>query len=286
MRTKLLFTFLIFNFLVESSFSQTYIPMLNNSTWNIVIANFGGSQNAIINPGIDVIIGSYTYKKFIDPTTSTDVFIREDINTKRVYRYINGADRILYDFSLQVSNSIILGNGYTYTVNSITNIDVNGGTRRKFTLTNGFFNETWIEGVGSNSHPLKPSYELPSDPYIYLTCSAQNGMNIYNHGIANGQTTPSNCSMLLGIEDQEYSNSKIIFSPNPFKSELLINSIIDLQNSTLKIYNPTGELVKEINNLNGKNIIVKRENLKNGFYFAKLLQNEKLITTHKIIISD
>ncbi len=286
MKTKLLFTFVFLTLLVEKSFSQTYIPMLNNSTWNVVSANFGGSQNLVINPGIDIVIGSYTYKKFIDPTTSLNVFLREDISTKKVYRNVGGVDQLLYDFSLQVSNSITLGNGSTYTVISITNVDVNGGTRRRFSLDNGFFSETWIEGVGSSQNPFRPSYEMPSDPYIYLTCSAQNGINIYNHGIANGQPTPTDCSMLLNVEDIKYLSQEINVSPNPFKTELLISAKFNFENSTLKIYNSIGQLVKEINNINGQNIIIKRENLNNGIYFAQLTQNGKLISNHKIIVTD
>ncbi|HWR94832.1 MAG TPA: T9SS type A sorting domain-containing protein [Flavobacterium sp.] len=288
MKTKLLFTIILLTLLLENLFSQTYIPMLNNSSWNIESATFLGSQNFVINPGVDVVIGSYTYKKFIDPTiygANKDVFLREDISTKRVYRNINGVDQLLYDFSLNVSDNIILGNGQNYTVSSITNVNVNGGTRRRIHLDDGFFSETWIEGVGSNNHPLKPFYELPSDPYIYLTCSAQNGISIYNHGLANGGN-PSDCSMLLSIDDINYVKEEINFSPNPFKAELLITTNFYFENSTLKLFNSLGQLVKEINNINGQNIIIKRENLNSGIYFTQFIQNGKLISTDKIIISD
>ena len=293
MKTKLLFTFVFLTFLVENSFSQAYIPMLNNSSWNIVSANFGGSQNLVIGPGVNVVVGSYTYKKFTDPSIySSDNYIREDVSTKKVYRNVGGIDQLLYDFSLNVSDNIILSDGKNYTVQSITNVNVVGGTRRMFSLIHyiGTFagnSETWIEGVGSNRHPLKPQYEMIfSDPYIYLSCSAQNGINIYNHGIANGQPTPTNCSMLLSLDEISNLSKEINFSPNPFKTELLISTKFNFENSTLKIFNSIGQLVKEMNNLNGENIIIKRENLNSGIYFAQLIQNGKLISNHKIIITD
>lgn len=285
MKPKLLFAF-AFLFLVQNSKSQTYIPMLNNVSWYITIANFGGAQNLVINPAVDVLIGSYTYKKFIDPTNNESVFLREDISTQRVYRNIEGNDQILYDFSLQVGNTILLSNGSNYNVVSITNLDVNGGTRRVINLSNGFSNEAWIESVGSRRHPLKPTYELPSDPYIYLTCSAQNGINIYNDGIANGQPTPTDCSMLLSVDDLNYVKKEIILSPNPFKSELSISSKSDFENGTLKILNSIGQIVRVINNINGKNIIFKRENLNSGIYFAQLIENNKVISNNKVIIVD
>ncbi|MEH6538252.1 MAG: hypothetical protein V7719_17780 [Psychroserpens sp.] len=187
----------------ENYNSQTYIPILNNSSWNIASANFSGTTNLVIERGTDIVIGSNTYKKFIDPTIyNTDNYIREDIPNKKVYRNVNGIDEILFDFSLDISDSIILGDGDSYIVTSVTNINVLDGVRKQIRLVHyeGAFiekSEVWIEGIGSSFHPLKPNYEIIfSDPYIYLTCSAQNGINIYNHGIANGQPEPTDCSIL------------------------------------------------------------------------------------------
>ena len=287
MKTKLLFTLFFLTLLVEKSSSQTYIPMLNNSTWNIVSASFGGAQNLPTAQGIDVVIGSFTYKKFIDPTTNTDVYLREDIANRRVYRRVGGNDQLLYDFSIPNSSSITLSNGYTYSV-TVSTVNINGGgTRKKLYLYNAAVpSENWIEGVGSSNNPFRPYYELPSDPYIYLTCSAQNGINIYNHGIANGQTNPTDCSILLSVEEINYVKQEVNFSPNPFKTELLISKKSNFENSTLKIFNSIGQLIKEIENINGQNIIINRETLNSGIYFAQLIENGKIISTNKIIILD
>ncbi|MEO4005499.1 T9SS type A sorting domain-containing protein [Flavobacterium sp. CAU 1735] len=285
MSKKLRFIVLFLTALAGNAFSQAYIPMLNNSSWNIVSANFGGSSNLIINPGTDVVIGSYTYKKFFDPTTNSDTYLREDVATKKVYRNIGGVDRILYDFSLQVSNTITLGNGSTYTVISITNIPVNGGTRRKFFLDNGFFSENWIEGVGSSQHPLRPSYEMPSDPYIYLTCSAQNGVNIYNHNLANGQPTATDCTM-LSVDELSFKSRDIQYAPNPFTTELYITAPSDFKNATIKVFNSIGQLVRELTNVNGNTITVRRDNLNSGIYFVRIQESGKIMATNKIILTN
>lgn len=285
MSKKLRFTVLFLTALAGNAFSQAYIPMLNNSSWNIVSANFGGSSNLIINPGTDVVIGSYTYKKFFDPTTNSDTYLREDVATKKVYRNIGGVDRILYDFSLQVSNTITLGNGSTYTVISITNIPVNGGTRRKFFLDNGFFSENWIEGVGSSQHPLRPSYEMPSDPYIYLTCSAQNGVNIYNHNLANGQPTATDCTM-LNVDELSFKSHDIQYAPNPFTTELYITAPSDFKNATIKVFNSIGQLVRELTNVNGNTVTVRRDNLNSGIYFVQIQESGKIMATNKIILAN
>lgn len=292
MKTKLLITTFLLVFCFKDSYSQTYIPMLNNSTYNLVSANFQGPENLTLTPGIEVVIGSHTYKKYADPTIySSDNYIREDIAAKKVYRNVAGSEQLLYDFSLQVGNTITLSDGKIYTVNSITNVNVIGGQRRMFYLIHyiGTFpgnSETWIEGVGSNRHPFKPTYEMYfSDPYIYTTCSAQNGINIYNHGIANGSTA-TDCSMLLNSNDENYLSHKIFFSPNPFKNELTITSEFNFENSNLKMYNSLGQLVKEVKKLNGPIATITRENLKSGIYFIQISKDEKIISSNKIIVAD
>lgn len=291
MRPKLLFATIVL-LAFQFSFSQPYIPMLNNSSWNLVSSNFFGNENLLMSGGVDVVIGAYTYKKYTDPTIYTsDNFVREDVANRKVYRNVNGVDQLLYDFSLQVGNHIVLSDGKNYVVQSITNVNVVGSQRRMFNLvyyvgTFAVNSEVWIEGVGSNRHPLKPAFEMIfSDPYIYTTCSAQNGVAVYNHGIANGQPTPTDCSM-LGNDEQNYATQQINFYPNPFTTELTITASQDFENATLKIFNSIGQLVRETSNLNGKNVSLNKENLQPGIYFIQLLHEGKTTTTKKIIITD
>jgi len=293
MKTKLLFAFCLLTLVVEYSFSQAYTPMLNNSSWNIIETNGTQEINRVINPGIDYYLNSSTYSTFIDPTISgrnNEVCLREDTSTRKVYRIIDGEDHLLYDFSLQVGDSILLDNGKYYKVSSITNINVIGGTRRRFNLIHytgnvAGYSEAWIEGVGSYKHPLAPFYTLGSDPEYRISCSAQNEINIYNWGIERG-TSPSDCSMLLNQNNLNDLGQDLIFSPNPFKSELLITTTLNFENTTLKLFNSYGQLVKEINNIHGQNIIIKRENLNSGIYLNQLIENGKLISINKIIVTD
>lgn len=280
-RKLLLFAFLIA--ISQEIFSQPYAPFLNNSTWNLTVYSFIGASRYNINPAIDVVIGSYTYKKFNDPIFGDDVYLREDVAAKKVYTRKNSTDELLYDFSLPVGGSYTTSFGSVYTVISITTVNINGGTRRRFQLDNGFFGFTWIEGVGSPEHPLKADYELPSDPAILVSCSAQNGVLVYNQGIANGGT-PTDCTM-LGIEENHLEKN-VIFNPNPFNVELQISSEMILDNASLKLFNSLGQLVKEIKNISGQNYTLNRDSLNNGLYFIQLSQNNKIIAYKKIIIQD
>lgn len=283
MKRKLQLLSLLTLLLFGNFYAQEYHPFLNNSSWKYDIYFFGGSQTITINPGVDVVIGNYTYKKFLDGIE--EVYLREDITNKKVYKRIDGTDTILFDFNLQVGSSFTLHTGETYSVNSISTINVNGGLRKMFSLvsSNAFpSGETWIEGVGNINCPLKDTYEFP-DPEFSLRCSFQNDINVYNFGIANG-VNPTECSTLSTNEIQ--IPNFITYSPNPFNDELTIATTKNLSNSSLKVYNLIGQLVKKVENIYGNKVILQRENLVSGIYFVQLFENDKMISTQKIIIKD
>lgn len=288
MITKLLFKIIFLTFLAQKSFAQAYIPLLNNSSWNIQISTQVGPQYVWIEQGVDIVIGSITYKKFID-VYGQEIYIREDVTNKKVYRRINNSDVLMCDFSLQVGNTIVLGNGNVYSVSVISNINVNGGQRRMFTLTNQsnpfFIGETWIEGVGNRDHPLRPEFELPSDPAYNIRCSYQNGVSIYNFGLANGGT-PTTCpTPTLSIDNQNLIEQKITIFPNPFSTETVLKSTNKIENGSLEIFNSIGQKVREFENINANEIVIKRENLENGIYLLVLKQNQKIFDTRKIILN-
>jgi hypothetical protein len=283
MKTKLLLLSFFLLAVTQNGYSQPYAPFLNNSTWNLTVYSFIGATRHNVNPAVDVVIGAYTYKKYNDPIFGDDVYLREDVAAKKVYTLRNNVDILLYDFSLPVGGTFVTSFAGAFTVMSITNVNVGGGIRRSFRLDNGFAGFTWIEGVGSPEHPLKADYELPSDPAILISCSAQNGIVIYNQGTVNGGT-PTDCTM-LGI-DQNQLASTISFSPNPFNSALQIRSEISLENVSLKLFNSLGQLVKEVQSLSGQDYTLNRDNLNSGLFFIQLLQGNKVISYKKIFIQD
>lgn len=290
MKKKILLTFMILTVFALKSFSQAYIPLLNKSSWNIQISTQIGPQYAWIEQGVDTVIGAYTYKKFIDIDFSqTEILIREDVAAKKVYKRLNNNDVLLFDFSLQVGNQVTLGNGYTYTVSAITNIDVNGGQRRLFHVTNQLpflAGELWIEGVGGWDHPLKSVFELPSDPAYNIRCSYQDGVTIFNFGLANGGT-PTTCpAPALSIENPELVEQATTIFPNPFSQEATLKLKNNMENGNLEIYNSIGQKVKEIKNINSNQIVLNRENMENGIYLLVLKQNEKIFETKKIILKN
>ena len=289
MKAKLFFTAILFCSILQSSFSQDYHPMLNNSTW--VLKDFVSccrpSETKTIEAGEDVVIDGNTYKKFIDPFSAAGnsnhiVYLREDVDQRKVYSLINGSEVLLYDFNLFT--------GDTFGMFNVTSdyINVNGEDHKRIQLSHYeeayqlTLTQTWIEGVGSVAHPFRPAFNMynglsgSGGHSINLVCSFQDGQHIYGN---------QDCAeLLLGTDDNVISNSEITFSPNPLVNELTISSDSFLQNAAFKLYNMQGQLVREINNLSGNKITLSRENLSSGMYFIQLFENNKLIKSNKMLV--
>ena len=298
MKTLLCFAVFFLLTSVESAFSQEYHPMLRNSTWLLYDWTSHGwpSEERMIEQAEDIVIGSYTYKKYIDQFPSYDnysnllhtVYLREDVAERKVYKIVDGVDLLLYDFNLENGSTIYqYGNTFTATVDYAI---VNNGNRKRITLksTEEYCGErltqVWIEGVGSNKHPFYPDYSM------YSVCSASGGMMVFTKcSFQNGEHIFGNPDCLsfipLGVEESDMLSDNISVAPNPFSSELAIESAIAFDNASLKLYNAVGQLVREINNLSGQHIALKRENLNSGLYFIQLFEKGKLVKSSKVLVN-
>ena len=56
--------------------------------------------------------------------------------------------------------------------------------------------------------------------------------------------------------------------------------------ASILVYNSFGQKVKEIINVSGQTITLNRENLSSGVYFIRLIQDNKIIATDKLVITD
>lgn len=275
--------------------AQDYHPFLNNSSWviNDLVACCRPAELRNIEEGTPTVIGAYTYMVFTDPFAEANnnistVYLREDVAAQKVYKLVDGTDVLLYDFSLQ-SNDVISQYGFTFTA-TVDQVAVNGGMRKRITLHSVelYHEETlkmiWIEGVGTTAHPFYPDYNMRTVAssgggyQIRTRCSFQNGEHVFG----NANCAPSSA---LSTETETVSESNIIFTPNPVLTQLTISSDLELQNASLKLYNAQGQLVRETANLNGKLLVINRENLATGLYVAQLSKDGKLLKTAKLMVN-
>ena len=102
--------------------------------------------------------------------------------------------------------------------------------------------------------------------------------------ILSGGMTNTVC-FTSAINEVNESNSFNIF-PNPFSFTTTLQTNIFLKNASLTIYNSIGQVVKQIDNLAGQTIIFNRGNLPSGLYFICITQDNKIIATDKLVMTD
>ncbi|NUY82660.1 T9SS type A sorting domain-containing protein [Flavobacterium sp. MAH-1] len=264
-----------------AAFAQ-YHPFLDNSAWNVRMYNFGGYSDHYIQPGTPVSVDGMDYMQFTDAAFGNQtVLIREDIPSKKVYRRIDGSDVLLYDFSLEVGDTFTLPNGQTLAIVEISEVPTaDGGTTRRFFMNSFVFSEVVYEGVGGDNHPFRYQSEMPADPALYNYCSYQDGVNIFNFGLANGGT-PTDCNS-LGLPTSRIADVKLY--PNPFSRQFTISNDSGFSDADIKLFDVTGREVRTLKHMSGNQIEIPRANLVSGIYALQIEENGKVISRKKLVV--
>ncbi|MBW7846010.1 MAG: T9SS type A sorting domain-containing protein [Bacteroidia bacterium] len=128
-----------------------------------------------------------------------------------------------------------------------------------------------------------PAFNKIDDNNFYLAWltkdKVNNKMNVLERLIHFSNTT--------GINAYEQNiNPRINIFPNPFSTQTTLQTNMNFKNTTLNVYNFAGQTVKQIDNFAGQTILFNRDNLPNGLYYIQLKQDNNVIFTDKIIITD
>ncbi len=271
--------------------AQSYHPLLNNSSWYVNKRNFAVDEDFWVYYVKDTTISSMTYQMYTDSNVNYTSFVREDTSTRQVHRNHNGSDELLFDFSLQVGDSVALGDGFTYHVWHVDTVTVmNSGQRKRMYLR--FPNsipilrsQSWIEGVGMIERPLRPPFNLPSDPAFSLRCSHQDGDNIYNWGIQ-GTGTPDTCppdayappdtsgepTHVGMVPDQ---GNPLVF-PNPVERELNIELPTGFGSATIVLRDQKGRIVHANEHVNGSVVKISTGGLPSGIYMLEIANTKQV----------
>jgi len=91
----------------------------------------------------------------------------------------------------------------------------------------------------------------------------------------------------VGIDQlANLNHTAVTVSPNPFNTSATINFDAEVQNGRVEIYNVQGQKVKSLPNINGREFNLDREELPIGVYTFVLMQDDKLLSTKKFVISN
>lgn len=98
-------------------------------------------------------------------------------------------------------------------------------------------------------------------------------------------TTADTCDYLTAVENLVAAKSHIVY-PNPFNASTTVKFKSAVNDISLAIYNIYGQKIRTITNISGDRVTINRENLQNGTYYIVFTEQDKTISTSKIIITD
>lgn len=94
------------------------------------------------------------------------------------------------------------------------------------------------------------------------------------------------CNSVPTNSNQNEIKTNYQLFPNPFISDITVQTNRILTDASLQLYNSYGDQIKQIKNISGQTITLYRDNLPSGLYFIRLTQNNKIILTEKVIITN
>jgi hypothetical protein len=307
---KLLLFLTIFASTFSPVKSQTsvYHPFPDsNAVWNVNIYIWAGcfpvsdlyEDYSYVFAG-DTILNSLIYHKLNTPFVQSNCgngfqspgykgCIRQDTAFKKVYIIMPGdsVGKVLYDFNLHAGDTVEgffadppmcngsdINNRIVYNVDSIL---IGSDYRKRWTIGNAGNPTYFIEGIGSEKGLLETICQMIDGPGYSLTCFSQNNQALY-------PDTITLCDVILTVQQNQPNNFSISISPNPFhaSAQLIIKGNSKIKNAELKIYNALGECISS-KIMNGESAIIERENLPDGIYFYRLL-NDKIAGSGKFVI--
>ena len=117
----------------------------------------------------------------------------------------------------------------------------------------------------------------------YLTGGwAEYDQNISDH-------RPVALKLVIGetLNAPKFDHPKTVFlnNPNPFNSETIFSFNTTIDSGKIEIYNLNGKKIVSLNLLKGKSTIsLNAEQFSNGIYIAKLISQNNIIATRKLVI--
>lgn len=259
---------------------QDYIPLFNpEATWDIGAVAMGGfclgdnpvrykiQGDTMFNSTVyHTVYQFYSTNNYTIPYCPpfyvdtvphlTDIYVREDIEEHKVYRYDPqyNMEYLLFDFNLSEGDE--MGWLTIDTVYYITTAD--GLTRKVLDFWYDGSNEfAAIEGIGGPFGPFeepKPWFEN----YHFPMCYKVNGVNIFY----------SQCSDLYTVDRTDLEPPILKCYPNPVTDHLYIEASANTGLSYLTIINSMGKQVMEVS---GSGILkIDFTNLTGGIYYIKL----------------
>lgn len=279
-------------------FAQSYEPLLDQiNEWQLTSCNFGCITDIYYTDG-DTLVNNKTYK-ILDGYhyINRNLLLRENTSEKKVYITILepqfAEDLLLYDFSLDVGDSIEMlnpitpfpTNGGYFLLDSINMLPLgNGNYYRHFYFsptpsnTVSTQNAIWVEGVGSLSIINAPGGYPDINAVGHLSCSFKNSELFYSNLDSINACQPT----ILGIPEMIESLKDIQLFSKTEKNHFLLTNTQKV--NSISVFGLTGKLIKAIAPKNQSNLNLDLSTFKSGIYILKVKQSNYKQKTFKVVI--
>ncbi len=244
----------------------------------------------------DTVINNSKYRHVIAELNgvlydSSDIFIREDTTTRKVYVKTGVTELVLYDFSLEVGDTAPIHSATQQypVVQSIDTININGVLRKKINFMHSnamdvWFGDgtyytqelSWIEGIGSTQGLLFPFFGDVNTFANVLVCFSQNDSFIYH------EPHFTDCMPNSSIATPE-SAPRIAAYPNPANERVTLE-FGEARFHTLRLVNAAGATVLQLP-LTGHEpqLTLQLKGLPKGIYSC-ILSGKHGTATEKIVV--
>lgn len=236
-----------------------------------------GVHTMYSNTGIPCPNNYYNYDNLIG-------YIRQDGAKLYMYDELLETDRLMYDFTLEIGDTIPGGYSpfgdpdteeifpYYYGPHVITNIDsvqINNDYFKRFffEIPNGQIEDTtdyYVEGVGHPRGFVFPySYFFEGNHYLHTYRQMEN-LSYY-------EFSDGLCEFNVSINEYEIQNLGLILSPNPASSQLEIQVRDNVNIEKISIYSLDGKLISKQTNFSRKTAFIDISHLQNGIYLLEVI---------------
>ena len=293
---RLLICLALSHMLTLNSFSQThkYIPFPDsNYIWVVEYFNGFGDMDfgyqRVLTGKIEINNQVYTILDDMSDSnlTPSPIFyygIRNDTSTRKVFIYDkqSGKEKLLYDFSLKIGDTIPKDFNSRYIgsiITDIDSIDIAGNTHLVYFVDNNTDKFPYIEGIGSIGGPIEKNYSFEGRYRLRCTMIRSTLSSYY--------TIPGvPCKLFHYTDVTELMPFKegIEVFPNPVNE----TSVIKLAGSAdviknLIIFDLTGKTIIEVHAINNDTYPFENQIFNKGLYFYRIESRNGKVYTGRMI---
>ena len=235
----------------------------------------------------DTVINSVAYNNIMSSTEKNPAnwkhegYIREDVNTRVWMRETaNGEDYLLYDFTAVVGEELLIGlnQPVPLTVDSISEVELDGIIRLKFWLSYNNYHETWISGIGSNKGICFSGSANITGGWYWLLCMSDLNGPVYSNPDFESCYLVTKTNNLILKDFKIYPNPATEFISFSFPAAFMMTEF------EVTIFDIAGHII-ETKKIADHEMLYNIEHLKAGIYFCEIKSRE-YIQTEKLIIRE